>query len=238
MRIKTLLTLCAVLIAIFTSCEKEDPFIGDSGTFTDSRDGQEYKWVRIGEQIWMAENLAYIPYVCPADSQCGIWVNGYKGTKTGLAKATDNYRAYGCLYDWETAMGSCPTVWHLPSDNEWKELEIYLGMSLNEIDQETWRGRDNNVDGKLKETGTSHWESPNSNATNESGFTARPGGNRYISYDPGPGSFNMTGRGASFWTATEYYNHARIRQLSAFPNGVYRNSRNKKDGLSVRCIKD
>ena len=64
-----------VSLTLFTSCQEDDPFSGDSGTFKDKRDGQVYKWVRIGDQIWMAENLAYIPYVCPADSQCGIWVN-------------------------------------------------------------------------------------------------------------------------------------------------------------------
>jgi len=226
-----------LIIALFTACQEDDPFSGDSGTFKDKRDSQVYKWVRIGDQIWMAENLAYIPYVCPADSQCGIWVNGYQDTKIGRALATANYQAYGCLYDWEIAMVSCPKGWHLPSDDEWKELELFLGMDPSELDQETWRGNDNNVDGKLKETGTVHWISPNSNATNESGFTARPGGKRYYHESP-PSSFGMTGGGGSFWTATGENDFAIMRTIVESPYGVYRNTENKRNGLSIRCIKD
>ena len=238
MQILKPLLFLIVSLTLFTSCQEDDPFSGDSGTFKDKRDGQVYKWVRIGDQIWMAENLAYIPYVCPVDSQCGIWVNGYEDTKIGRALATANYQAYGCLYDLETAIASCPKGWHLPSDDEWKELELYLGMSPGELDLEDWRGSDNNVDGKLKETGTSHWDSPNSNATNESGFTARPGGDRYIFSVPGPVSFHMTGRGGSFWTSTGGVGYAITRTIVESPNGVYRHSRNSNEGKSVRCIKD
>ena len=234
--LRTLLFLI-VSLTIFNSCQEDEPFSGNSGTFKDKRDGRVYKWVRIGDQIWMAENLAYIPYVCPADSQCGIWVNGYQDTKIGRALATANYQAYGCLYDWETAMVSCPKGWHLPSDEEWMELELFLGMTPGELDEETWRGYINNVDGKLKETGTIHWDSPNSNATNESGFTARPGGKRYYHESP-PSSFSMTGGSGSFWTATEEGNYAFGRGLSENAYGVYRHLQNKKDGLSIRCIKD
>ena len=67
-----ILTLFALML-LFTACEK-DPFEASSGTFTDERDGRAYKWVKIGDQIWMVENLAYVPYVCAPDSQCGIWI--------------------------------------------------------------------------------------------------------------------------------------------------------------------
>ena len=93
------------------------------------------------------------------------------------------------------------------------------------------------MDGKLKESGTIHWDSPNSNATNESGFTARPGGTRDF-YEHIPSHFLMTGGSGSFWTATEENNYACARILSGTINGVYRHLRNKKDGLSVRYIKD
>jgi len=235
--LRTLLFLI-VSLTIFNSCQEDEPFSGNSGTFKDKRDGRVYKWVRIGDQIWMAENLAYIPYVCPADSQCGIWVNGYQDTKIGRALATANYQAYGCLYDWETAMVSCPKGWHLPSDDEWKELELYLGMNSTELDWEyEWRGCDNNVDGKLKETGTSHWDSPNSNATNESGFTARPGGIREYNENP-PSNFITSGIAGFFWTASENIDYAIMRQIEYSAHGVYRHSINKKNGLSIRCIKD
>jgi len=231
------LLLLIVSLTLFTSCQEDDPFSGDSGTFKDKRDGQVYKWVRIGDQVWMAENLAYIPYVCPADSQCGIWVNGYQDTKIGRALATSNYQAYGCLYDWETAMVSCPKGWHLPSDEEWKELELYLGINLEELNMKDWKGMKNNVVGKLKETGTVHWDSPNSNATNESGFTARPGGKRYY-YENPPSSFSTTGGFGSFWTSTGDYDYAIRRIIPESPNGIYRDTQNKKNGLSVRCVKN
>ena len=74
-KITRLVCIFFLFLLIF-SCKK-DPFDANSGTFTDKRDGHQYKWVKIGEQIWMAENLAYVPFVCAPDSQCGIWVYGY-----------------------------------------------------------------------------------------------------------------------------------------------------------------
>ena len=162
----------AVIILGFSACQK-DPFDAESGTFTDKRDGRQYKWVKIGEQIWMAENLAYVPYVCAPDSQCGIWVYGYYGTGSFY----ENYSTYGCLYDWETAMKVCPEGWRLPSDEDWMELELFLGMGFDELDRTgSIRGADANVGGKLKAKGTVFWKEPNLGATNESGFSALPGG--------------------------------------------------------------
>ncbi|MBT3750930.1 MAG: tetratricopeptide repeat protein, partial [Bacteroidetes bacterium] len=120
----------------------------DANTFVDPRDGHKYKWVKIGNQIWMAENLAYMPHVNPLKKQeYGIWVYDYDGHDVAEAKSTENYQMYGCLYDWPTAMGLepkyleevwggdtvnhqgiCPTDWHVATDGEWKELEMALGM--------------------------------------------------------------------------------------------------------------
>src|SRR5690554_3367234 len=141
-----------------------------SGTFIDSRDGNEYNWVQIGDQVWMAENLAYVPSVNMvadgSEDAAGsyYYVYGYDGTNVADAKATDNYATYGVLYNYTAACNSCPAGWHLPSDAEWTELTNYLGETV--------------AGGKLKETGTTHWASPNTGATNETGFTALPGGYR------------------------------------------------------------
>jgi len=119
----------------------------ESSSFTDFRDGKTYKWVKIGEQTWMAENL-----------NCKI--------RTGSLcydNKSSNCDKYGRLYTWETAMKVCPKGWHLPKDSEWTTLINYLGD-------------DNNADGKLKESGTNHWREPNSSSTNSSGFTVLPGG--------------------------------------------------------------
>lgn len=121
----------------------------DVNTFIDERDGHKYKYVQIGQQNWMAENLAYMPHVNPVKKQeYGIWVYDYDGSDVAEAKVTENYQKYGCLYDWTMAMdidpkyleeawegdtenhqGNCPDGWHMPSDEEWVEIEKFLGMS-------------------------------------------------------------------------------------------------------------
>ena len=213
-----------------------------SGTFIDSRDGNEYNWVQIGDQVWMAENLAYLPSVNMvadgSEDAAGsyYYVYGYDGTNVADAKATDNYATYGVLYNWTAAMdgeassttnpsgiqGVCPAGWHVPSDAEWTELTDYLGG-------ESVAG------GKLKETGTTHWASPNTGATNETGFTALPGGYRYDD-----GTFYDFGYHGYWWSATEY------GASDAWYRGVYYVVSNvsrygglgKEVGFSVRCLRD
>ena len=106
------------------------------GTFTDLRDGHSYQWVQIGDQIWMAENLAYLPYVSSSPGNpSGYFVNGYTGYGSSIveAKQTLNYQKYGVLYGHESAKAACPPGWHLSTDEEWKALEIYLGMDPAEV---------------------------------------------------------------------------------------------------------
>ena len=83
--------------------------------FVDSRDGKVYKYTTIGNQTWMAENLAYLPEVCNVDEGCGFYVYGYEGADLQLAKATENYHEYGVLYNYLSASDACPVGWHLPS---------------------------------------------------------------------------------------------------------------------------
>lgn len=123
-------------------------------TFTDPRDGNVYKTVRIGNQDWMAENLRFMPT---------------KGSRI-YGGNIKNGVAYGLLYDWETARNVCPSGWHLPSVTEWRELRSYLYEY--ELD-----GDD------LKESGTIHWAGLNTDATNKTGFTALPGGFGFIDMD-------------------------------------------------------
>src|SRR5690554_5686681 len=205
-----------------------------SGTFIDSRDGNEYNWVQIGDQVWMAENLAYLPSVNMvadgSENAAGsyYYVYGYDGTNVAEAKETDNYATYGVLYNWTAAMdgkassttnpsgiqGVCPAGWHLPSDAEWTELTDYLGGTSV-------------AGGKLKETGTTHWNSPNTGATNETGFTALPGGYRYdygTFDDIGYGGFDDIGYGGFWWSATERdATSAWDRGMSYGDSYVYRN---------------
>ena len=152
----------------------------DLGSFTDVRDSKIYKTVKIGDQIWMAENLAYMPSIFSGKKEGGIWVYDYFGKKgifgynadINEAKATRNYKILGCLYDWETANTICPRGWHLPSHEEWSGLEMNLGMS--ESDSANYDGyRSFNEGSKLKSK--SGWRS-SGNGNNESGFNAVPGG--------------------------------------------------------------
>jgi uncharacterized protein (TIGR02145 family) len=221
-----------------------------TGTFIDSRDNTEYSWVQIGSQTWMAENLKYLPSVVGpgtgSNSEAYCYVNGYDGTSISAAKATENYATYGVLYNWTAAMngaessdanpsgvqGICPDGWHLPSDAEWKQLEMYLGMSETDVNSTGWRGTVEG--GKLKEAGTTHWADPNAGANNESGFTALPGGNCYID-----GSFYNVRNYGSWWSSTEYdTNFAWRRYLYYGTSNVYRDYNYKIMGYSVRCLRD
>ena len=212
-----------------------------SGTFIDSRDGNEYNWVQIGDQVWMAENLAYLPSVNMvadgSEDAAGsyYYVYGYDGTNVTDAKATANYTTYGVLYNWTAAMdgeassttnpsgiqGVCPAGWHLPSDAEWTELTDYLGgYSV--------------AGGKLKETGTTHWASPNTGATNETGFTALPGG-----YRDNDGYFNNIGYYGYWWSSTEFNtSNAYFRYLIYLNYYQISSYNNEKVGYSVRCVRD
>jgi uncharacterized protein (TIGR02145 family) len=229
-KMKTPVLTLLAFVLLFAACEK-DPFEANSGTFTDERDGREYKWVKIGDQIWMAENLAYVPYVCAPDSQCGIWIYGYDGE----GSYGTNYHTYGALYDWETAMEVCPEGWHLPSDQEWMELERFLGMPEDELYAYNGpRGKDENVSLKLG-AGMDLWTEKNVNATNEYGFSVLPGGARYYG---SPGGYRLLGDYATFWTSSydEFNNLLWMRSIEI--NGIRRFNRDKGLGYSVRCIKD
>ena len=197
------------------------------GSFTDSRDGNQYVTVTLGKQVWMAENLAYLPSVSKPYS--GSWsspycyVYGYVGTSVTTAKATTNYQTYGVLYNWPAALEACPDGWHLPSDGEWTTLTDYLGGISVAAD-------------KLKEAGTTHWPSPN-DATNESGFTALPGGYRF-DYDSGA-NFEGIGYHCDWWSSTEHNAiDAWRRHLSYNYSYVYRYYTSKEFGFSVRCVRD
>ncbi len=197
------------------------------GSFTDPRDGKVYQTVTIGTQVWMAENLAYLPKVIsPSNGSLSTpfyYVYGYDGTSVADAKATTNYSTYGVIYNWEAAMVSSPAGWHMPSDAEWTQLTTYLGG-------ESVGG------GKLKEMGNNHWNSPNTGASNESGFTALPGGWRYFTLQH---SFQFMGTQGYWWSATENSNNSVwIRVINYDGINLVRETGNEEFGFSVRCVKD
>lgn len=199
------------------------------GSFTDPRDGYVYKTVKIGEQVWMAENLRYIPHVGLVNGQGGIWVYDYEGYNVNEAKATDNYKKYGCLYDWKIALKVCPDGWHVPTDAEWKKLEMHVGMRQAIADLHGKKGTDQGI--QLKST--SGWNS-GGNGTNTSGFSALPSG-----YHRYPGLFLNIGGNGYWWSSSESRTgYAWLRNILDSGGDVYRTGYFILDGVSVRCLKN
>ncbi len=196
-------------------------------------DGNNYSVVTIGEQIWMAENLKYLPNVVgpntSSSSEPYYYVSNYNGTDINEAKETNEYNMYGVLYNWPAAMsdseanpanpsdaqGICPTGWHLPTISEWVHLADYLGG------QET-------AGIKLKESGESIWD-PES--TNESGFSALPGGQFTGS------SFYELGWSGTWWSTTNTTN-PHYFNLVTNSDGYDKYYEESYHGNSVRCIKN
>jgi uncharacterized protein (TIGR02145 family) len=202
-------------------------------------DGNVYQTVLIGDQCWMMENLKVTHYrdgnPIPIVTEAATWAVLSTGAYCNYDNDEGNVATYGRLYNWYAITDDrniAPEGWHVPSDAEWKQLELYLGMSSEWADAEGWRGT--NEGGELKEAGTSHWESPNTGATNESGFTALPGGDRASN-----GYFDEMGYSTNFWLSTEYFdNLAWRRMLNYTHSSINRAYQNKRWGCSVRCVKD
>lgn len=179
-------------------------------TITDARDGQQYTIVEIGDQTWFSKNLNY-------ESADSWWYED-----------KESYgEIYGRLYTWESAKTACPDGWRLPSDDDWKVLEMQLGMSESIANEELWRGTDEGS--KLKST--IGWDL-DGNGTNSSGFNALPGGFYGLEY-------TSVGEIAGFWSSTERSNAAAWeRGLDSNTDQVFRFDPPKSFRLSVRCIKE
>jgi uncharacterized protein (TIGR02145 family) len=221
------MTRCIYLllaVPVFLACSDEteslSPVLVSHGSFTDPRDHKIYQSVSIETQTWMAENLAYIPYVSDGVTQSGIWVYDYEGTQVDSAIATVNYQIYGCLYDWETASEVCPSGWHLPSDEEWHVLAQFIRENGYEY-----------ADGDALKS-PSLWIS--GTKLDAFGFHALPAGSRGID-----GSFYYNGGMTSFWSSTELdENAAWVRRIDHTRHEIVHRTSDKRIGFSVRCIED
>ncbi|MCP4089288.1 MAG: hypothetical protein GY746_05805 [Gammaproteobacteria bacterium] len=204
-------------------CIRDLPQCGEP--IIDDRDGQEYATVQIGTQCWMKKNLAYLPEVSPS-SQGSVtepyyYVYDYQGTNITEAKAIGNYQTYGVLYNWPASLTACPQGWSLPSDHEWTVLADYLG------------GFDV-AGGKMKEAGTTHWDYPNTGATNSSGFSGLPGGGRGAG-----GEFDYSGSDGYWWSLSEGLSGEALgRSLSHNDGWLSPTDHVKQIGSSVRCFKN
>jgi uncharacterized protein (TIGR02145 family) len=219
----TLMFDCIILFGIiFNSCKRDQTSV----TVKDI-DGNIYTTVTIGTQEWMAENLKVTHYrngeAIPNITDNAQW----NDLSTGAYCWYNNDEptvgdTYGALYNWFTVVDSrnlCPVGWHIPSDPEWTTLTDYLGGEYI-------------AGGKLKETGTIHWLSPNTVATNESGFTGLPGGMRTSDFD-------YIGIEGVWWSSTEYDSNYAFHRYIYYDSGSFTDSFFRKEfGFSVRCIKD
>ena len=211
--------LMAMMFVIVMGCVIDPK--PEFGEMTDSRDGQTYQTVTLGDQTWHAQNLNY-------ETDNNSWC---------YDDDPENCETFGRLYDWEAAMTACPDGWHLASDEDWIALVKYLdpGSDPNALPESDIAG------GMLKATGTMEdrtgpWKSPNAGATNSSGFSAEAGGARYED-----GTFILLGMHVIYWTSTEYdANSVWFRILDYGVTDIYRdNTAITKDmGLSARCIMD
>ena len=190
-------------------------------------DGNVYHTVTIGPQVWMVENLKTTRYndgsAIPLDTNSNTWGGLTTGAYCWYNDSATYGSKYGALYNWYAVSTGklAPTGWHVPSDSEWEALGTYLG-------DDTVAG------GPLKETGTTHWNSPNTGATNATGFSALPGGVR-TNY----GAFGNIGTGGSWWSstaggATSSWN----RNMNYNLADVCRSDVYNADGFSVRCVRD
>ena len=196
-------------------------------TFSDI-DGNVYHAVVIGTQVWMVENLKTTKYRNGNTITNVTTGTAWAASTTGAYCWYNNnstYKAlFGALYNWYAvydSRGIAPLGWHVPTDAEWTTLTTFLsGESVS--------------GGKLKETGTTHWSSPNTGATNETGFLALPGGNINIS-----GAFSLLLNNGFWWSSTEYSTtNSWFRTIYSTNATMTRANDSKRIGLSVRCIKD
>ena len=216
--------LLGTVVSLIIGCSKKD---NPPDPVTDI-EGNTYKTIRIGDQVWMAENLrtstfsdgTEIPVVEDAGSWNELtspglcWYNNDEGVNKDL---------YGALYNYYSVVSGslCPDGWHVPSMDDWHKLRDVLGDTIT-------------GGGKLKEEGTLHWKTPNTGAVNSNGFTALPAGIRYFE-----GTFNSATFFTAFWSSTESDNNKAWYLSLYFADSVaVMSTISKKDGFSVRCLKD
>jgi len=198
-------------------------------------EGNLYGTINIGTQVWMSENLraTKLNDNSPVSevTENTIWINLSSPAYCWFLNDVSYKSKYGALYNWFTVGTGkiCPTGWHVPSDEEFKILELYLGLPTDQLDQWDWRGTDQGSQMKS----TTGWDN-NGNGTNSSGFSALAGGYRYGA----TGAFNAEGELTYWWAYDNNDIYGWYRRLDGDNNGVFRGITSQKGGKYIRCIKD
>ena len=231
------LTFCALGIlcmSLFylTACEETD---NDPTTVTDI-DGNVYKTVTIGSQVWMAENLKTTKFrngdPIPLITDAAAWASSTTGAYCNYDNDEANAEVYGRLYDWKSAndpRGICPEGWHIPTDEEWKILEGVADSQFG-IGDPVWEG----TSSRGYDAGMNLQSESIPNGTNITGFSALLGGIRALN-----GTFSLFGNTGDFWTSDEFDgNNAWNREVNGNTPFVARTKVSKSNGFSVRCLQD
>lgn len=209
------------------------------GNYTVTYDGVTYNTIKVGDQCWLLQNLRTKKYndntyITPVSDKV-TWQSANYGAYSCYNNDTANCLIYGALYNWHAVNSGklCPKGWHVPSDTEWKTLEVYLGMTQAQADATGWRGTDQGAkiagnanlwdDGYLKQN----------NNFGYIGFNAIPGG-----YRDKTGDFSSINKFSCFWTNNDFGISAWYRKIEHNNTNIFRNSYDKMAGFSVRCIRD
>jgi uncharacterized protein (TIGR02145 family) len=239
-------TVFMIFMLQLSACEKAIPAakpVNETSTMSD-RDGNVYKTVKIGNQWWMAENLLVKTY--RNGDSIHFVPSAVDWQNTTAACCINSSIAFGLLYNGYAVVDSrniAPEGWHIASDEEWKTLEMNLGMAKLSADSITWRGT-SEADKMKKEklvagNGGNDWYNSDDVFTvwpnNESGFTALPGGCRIFNGNPGSPGAQFT---AYFWSSTLNNGELWYRNLDYRKSKVFRFYVEKRYGFSVRCVKD
>ena len=230
MRILWVFPIMLLGLLIANGCKKDDTNTPSVDTTVKDRDNNVYHTVQIGTQTWMVENLRTTHYNDGGNIENVGDYTAWHNNTTGAYCWYNNDGAasigspYGALYNFYAVNSGklCPAGWHVPSDVEWTTLTNFCGGALL-------------AGGKLKESGTTHWKSPNTGADNSSGFTAEPGGFRHS----GTAEFQSMNTIGNWWssksissnTAYTWYMSSNSEVAGSYTSLYH-------VGSSVRCIKD
>lgn len=234
----TKIMLVLILLLILFSCDLFNPPVDppvdvETGTMTDI-DSNIYKTVKIGDQWWMAENLKVTHYrdgsAIPKVTDNTAWSELETGAYCNYDNDDDYADSLGCFYNWyavNDSAGLAPQGWHVASDAEWKELEIYIGMSETEADGDYFRGTDEGT--KLKSA--TSWASGTGSDIYSFSLIA-------TGYRTAWGVSMSIGWSSPLWTSTESDSLVWNRSTSASETRMARIPNEKETGLCVRCVKD
>ena len=217
-----------LILCIFQGCSNEDKDPSTLDNTVKDKDGNVYHTIKIGLQVWMVENLKTTKYndgtTIPFVSDVSQWISlttpafCWYSNDEGIRNSN-----YGALYNYYAVNTGklCPEGWHVPTTAEWNNFEDYLGGQSV-------------AGGKLKQTGTSNWLSPNTGATDEFGFSALPGGGRIANN----GYYRYSNEEGNWWSSNGSINNGDLRSITYDSPVLFNYTGSKRNGFSVRCIKD